>query len=66
LALLAGSSLPAWARSLYGTPTLPGQNFATEISLKAIRKTLGVIPDAILAPPVYKAAQERWGLVLSK
>jgi uncharacterized protein (DUF2236 family) len=66
LALLAASSLPAWARSLYGTPTLPGQKFATEISLKAIRKTLGVIPDAILAPPVYKAAQERWGLVLAK
>jgi len=66
LALLATSSLPAWARSLYGTPTLPGQNFATDISLKAIRKTLGAIPDAILAPPVYKAAQVRWGLVLAK
>jgi len=66
LALIAASSLPAWARSLYGTPTLPGQNFATDISLKAIRKTLGVIPDAILAPPVYKAAQVRWGLVLAK
>jgi hypothetical protein len=66
LALLAASSLPDWARSLYGTPTLPGQKFATEISLKAIRKTLGVIPDAILAPPVFKAAQERWGLVLTK
>ena len=66
LALLAASSLPAWARSLYGTPTLPGQNFATDISLKAIRRTLGAIPDAILAPPVYKAAQLRWGLVLAK
>jgi uncharacterized protein (DUF2236 family) len=66
LALIAASSLPAWARSLYGTPTLPGQNFATDISLKAIRNTLGAIPDAILAPPVYKAAQVRWGLVLAK
>jgi uncharacterized protein (DUF2236 family) len=66
LALIAASSLPAWARSLYGTPTLPGQNFATDVSLKAIRKTLGAIPDAILAPPVYKAAQVRWGLVLAK
>ena len=66
LALIAASSLPAWARSLYGTPTLPGQNFATEISLKTVRKTLGAIPDAILAPPVYKAAQVRWGLVLAK
>ena len=66
LALIAASSLPAWARSLYGTPTLPGQNFATDISLKTIRKTLGAIPDAILAPPVYKAAQVRWGLGLAK
>jgi len=66
LALLAASSLPAWAKSLYGTPTFPGQNFATEISLKTIRKTLGAIPDALLAPPVYKAALERWGLVLAK
>ena len=66
LTLLAGSALPAWARSLYGTPTFPGQNFATDISLKTIRRTIGVIPDAILAPPVYKAAQVRWGLVSAK
>ena len=66
LTLLAASSLPEWARSLYGTPTLTGQNFATDISLKTIRKTLRAIPDAILAPPVYKAAQVRWGLVLAK
>ena len=66
LALLAGSSLPSWARSLYGTPQLPGQNFATDISLKAIRKTIGVIPDAILAPPIYKEAMKRWDLVGTK
>ena len=66
LALLAGSSLPAWARSLYGTPQLPGQNFATDLSLKAIRNTIGVIPDAILAPPVYKEAVKRWDLVRAK
>jgi uncharacterized protein (DUF2236 family) len=66
LALLAGSSLPAWARALYGTPQLPGQNFATDLSLKALRKTIGVIPDAILAPPVYKAALERWEMARAK
>ncbi len=66
LALLAGSSLPAWARSLYGTPQLPGQKFATDLSLKAIRNTIGVIPDAILAPPVYKEAVKRWELVKAK
>ena len=62
LALLASSSLPSWARSLYGTPQLPGQNFATDLALKAIRKTIGVIPDAILAPPIYKEAVKRWDL----
>jgi uncharacterized protein (DUF2236 family) len=66
LALLAASSLPAWARSLYGTPQLPGQNFATDLSLKTIRTAIGIIPDAILAPPIYKEAQIRWELVKVK
>ena len=66
LALLASSSLPAWARSLYGTPQLPGQNFATDLALKAIRKTIGVIPDAILAPPIFKEAVKRWDLERAK
>ncbi len=60
LALLAASSLPEWARKLYGTLQIPGQNLITDISLKAVRSTLGVIPDALLAPPVYKAALIRW------
>ena len=66
LALLAGSSLPSWARSLYGTPQLPGQIIATDFSLKAIRSAMGVIPDAILAPPIYKEAMKRWDLVSYK
>jgi uncharacterized protein (DUF2236 family) len=66
LALIAGSSLPSWARSLYGTPQLPGQNMATDFSLKAIRSAIGVIPDAILAPPIYKEAIKRWNLESSK
>ena len=63
LALLAASSLPQWARKLYGTPQIPGQNLVTDISLKAVRATLGVIPDALLAPPIYKAALIRWNMV---
>ena len=66
LALLAGSSLPSWARSLYGTPQLPGQIIATDFSLKAIRSAMGVIHDAILAPPIYKEAMKRWDLVSCK
>jgi uncharacterized protein (DUF2236 family) len=60
LALLAASSLPLWARKLYGTPQIPGQSLITDVSLKAVRSTLGVIPDALLAPPVYKEALIRW------
>ena len=60
LALLAASSLPQWARKLYGTPQIPGQNLITDISLKAVRSTLGVIPEALLAPPIYKEAVIRW------
>lgn len=62
LALLAASALPHWARKLYGTPHIPGQNLITDISLKAVRSTLGVIPDALLAPPIYKEAVIRWNL----
>jgi uncharacterized protein (DUF2236 family) len=60
LALLAASSLPQWARRLYGTPQIPGQNLITDISLKAVRSTFGVIPEVLLAPPVYKQALLRW------
>lgn len=66
LALLASSALPDWARKLYGTPRIPGQGLITDISLKAIRTSLGIIPDSILAPPVYKEAMERWNLVGAK
>ena len=60
LALRAASSLPQWARRLYGTPQIPGQNLITDISLKAVRSTFGVIPEVLLAPPVYKQALIRW------
>lgn len=63
LTLLAASALPNWAKSLYGTPRIPGQSIVTDIALKAVRTSLGVIPDSILAPPVYKDALMRWNLI---
>jgi uncharacterized protein (DUF2236 family) len=60
LTLLAGSALPSWAQKLYGWPQLMGQNIATDISLKAIRNSIKVLPEALLSPPVYKSALERW------
>lgn len=66
LALLAASALPPWARQLYGTPQIPGQTLITDVSLKAVRATLGIIPEVLLAPPVYKAAVVRWNLVTTR
>jgi len=62
LATLAASSLPAWARTLYGWPNLPGAQIATSIALKATRATLSLIPSAIIEPPVFKKARVRWNL----
>jgi uncharacterized protein (DUF2236 family) len=62
LATLAASSLPTWARSLYGWPSLPGAQFATSIALKTTRKTLSLIPAAIAEPPLLKKARIRWNL----
>ena len=62
LATLAASSLPHWARSLYGWPNLPGAQFATSIALRTTRKTLSLIPPAIIEPPLLKKARVRWSL----
>ena len=62
LATLAASSLPAWARTLYGWPNLPGAQIATSIALKATRSTLSLIPSAIIESPVFKKARIRWNL----
>ena len=62
LATLAASSLPSWARTLYGWPNLPGAQFATSIALKTTRKTLSLSPAAIAEPPQFKKARIRWNL----
>ena len=54
VAALAGASLPKWARDLYGAPTLPGQEIATDIALKAFRRTLFLIPESFRTPPQLK------------
>jgi uncharacterized protein (DUF2236 family) len=61
IAALAGSSLPNWARSLYGWPTLPGQKIATDIAMVALRKSLMAIPFDGLLPPTLIEARIRWG-----
>jgi uncharacterized protein (DUF2236 family) len=61
LAVLAGASLPGWAKSLYRLPQLPGDTKAIDLSLRLSRNTLSILPSWVLTPPLLKAARERWG-----
>jgi uncharacterized protein (DUF2236 family) len=60
LSALAAASLPRWARDLYGWPTLPAQELATNLSLLATRKSLSLIPSAFIAPPIFHDGVARW------
>jgi uncharacterized protein (DUF2236 family) len=60
ISAVAAASLPRWARDLYGWPTLPGQSSATNFSLQAIRKTLSLIPETFIAPPIFHEGKKRW------
>jgi uncharacterized protein (DUF2236 family) len=62
IAALAGAALPNWARALYGWPTLPGQEFATNLAMTALRKSLLVLPFDGLLPPTLIEAKIRWGV----
>jgi uncharacterized protein (DUF2236 family) len=60
ISAVAAASLPRWARDLYGWLTLPGQESATNFSLQAVRKTLSLIPETFLAPPIFAEGKKRW------
>jgi hypothetical protein len=60
LSSLAAASLPRWARDLYGWPTLPAQELATNLSLLATRRTLSLVPSSFIAPPIFKEGVQRW------
>jgi len=62
IAALAGASLPNWARSLYGWPTLPGHGIATDVAMIALRKSLLALPFDGLLPPTLIEARIRWGV----
>lgn len=56
---LAAASLPKWAKRLYGWPTLPGEEIATDLALKTARITLGALPKTFRESPQLKAARAR-------
>jgi uncharacterized protein (DUF2236 family) len=57
---IAAASLPRWARNLYGWPTLPGQETATNLSLYTLRKSLSLVPHIFIAPPIFIEGKKRW------
>ena len=59
IASLAAASLPRWARSLYGWPTVPGHETATDVALKSTRRALQLLPQTFRESPHMKAARER-------
>ncbi|CAB4879002.1 unannotated protein [freshwater metagenome] len=60
LTALAGASLAPWAKRLYRLPQIPGDQKIIDLSLRASRSTLSVLPTWLLTPPLLKAARERW------
>ncbi len=58
---LAASSLPSWARKIYGWPTLPGQVIATDVALRTTRAALSRLPKNFRLSPQLKSAQKRMG-----
>lgn len=56
---LAAASLPRWARRLYGWPTLPGQQSATDIALRTTRSALTALPSWFRESPQLRRAKER-------
>lgn len=61
IASLAGASLPGWARRLYGWPTLPGQDLATNVALRTTRSALSALPSWFLESPQLRSARARMG-----
>lgn len=58
---LAAASLPTWARRLYGWPSLPGQELATNLALRTTRSALAALPSWFLETPQLRAARARMG-----
>ena len=56
---LAAAALPRWARSLYGWPTLPGHENATDIALKSTRSALRLLPQSFRETPLMREARLR-------
>lgn len=59
LSAFALSTLPPWARRLYGLPGLPTTDIAATVGSRALRTAMRAIPTRALEGPLYQAAMAR-------
>lgn len=57
VSLLAMTTLPRWARRLYGLPALPTTDLSATLTLRGLRAATGVLPD-VPAPPEIDHARK--------
>lgn len=65
VAMLAAAALPEWARQMYGWPTLPGHDRATDFWLRGLRSTVMRVPPKFREGPHLKDARVRLHLTSS-
>jgi len=58
-AALAFSTLPVWARRLYGAPGLPTTDLGASLALRALRTAAKALPDRVWESPHHRQARQR-------
>jgi uncharacterized protein (DUF2236 family) len=51
--------LPAWARRIYGMPGLPTTDLSASLSVRALRRSLAMVPVRALQDPIHQDALRR-------
>ena len=58
LGMLVVSTLPRWARRMYGLPGLPTSDLAATLTLKSLYQTTRIVPEHLRYPPDALRARE--------
>jgi uncharacterized protein (DUF2236 family) len=59
LVATAAGLLPRWARRLYGLPGLPTTDLTAQVTARAVRQALLVLPDRWVGNPAHAEAVRR-------
>jgi hypothetical protein len=57
VAALAITTLPRWARRLYGLPGLPTTDLGATLTLRVLRQTTQLLPEMPAPPHIQRARQ---------